>query len=153
MPDELERGPVELPPGNVAQVELGRAISAALENIRDCEAVRRAIDLLDKSVNDEPRDIGVTNDFNILAKYVGANPGVGVPLGFHFDDTSRQIIAERRGPLKNGAHGRCGRCGRSAPAFANEPLGTPRPRNRLTAVLALIDCSVVSSESPMPQLC
>ncbi len=57
VPDELEPGPVELPTQNVAQVELGRAITAALENIRDREAVRRAIDLLDKSVNDEPRDI------------------------------------------------------------------------------------------------
>lgn len=53
LPDELECGPVELPTQNVAQVELGHAITAALKNIRDGEAVRRAIDLLDKSVSDE----------------------------------------------------------------------------------------------------
>jgi len=33
-------------------VELGHAISAALETIRDREAVRRAINSLDKSVSD-----------------------------------------------------------------------------------------------------
>jgi len=43
--------PVE-PPTNVGQVELGHAISAALETIRDREAVRRAINSLDKSVSD-----------------------------------------------------------------------------------------------------
>ena len=53
VPDELERGPVGLPTQNVAQVELGHAISAALENIRDREAVRHAIALLDKSVSGE----------------------------------------------------------------------------------------------------
>ena len=50
--DELERGPCEPPTQNVAQLELGRAISAALENIRDREAVRRTINSLDKSVSD-----------------------------------------------------------------------------------------------------
>ena len=55
VPDELERGPVEPPTQNVAQLDLGRAISAALENIRDHEAVRRAVDLLDRSVSDELR--------------------------------------------------------------------------------------------------
>ncbi len=39
VPDELDRGRVELPTLNGAQVELGRAISAALENIRDRKAV------------------------------------------------------------------------------------------------------------------
>ena len=52
VPDELERGPVEPLTQNVAQVELGRAISAALEDIRDREAVTRAINSLDKSVSD-----------------------------------------------------------------------------------------------------
>ena len=51
VPDKLERGPVE-PPTNVGQVELGHAISAALKTIRDREAVRRAINSLDKSVSD-----------------------------------------------------------------------------------------------------
>ena len=46
VPDELERGPVEPPTENLAQVELGRAISAALENIRDREAVWRALEAL-----------------------------------------------------------------------------------------------------------
>ncbi len=55
-PDELELRPVAPPTQNVAQVELGRAISAALENIRDREAVRHAIELLGTSVTDEPHD-------------------------------------------------------------------------------------------------
>ncbi len=52
VPDKLEHGPVEPLTQNVTQVELGRAISAALENIRDREAVTRAINSLDKSVSD-----------------------------------------------------------------------------------------------------
>ena len=52
VPEKLERGPVEPLTQNATQVELGRAISAALENIRDREAVTRAINSLDKSVSD-----------------------------------------------------------------------------------------------------
>jgi len=52
VPDKLKRGPVEPLIQNVTQVELGRAIDAALETIRDREAVRRAINSLDKSVSD-----------------------------------------------------------------------------------------------------
>ena len=52
VPDKPECGPVEPLTQNVTQVELGRAISAALETIRDREAVRRAINSLDKSVSD-----------------------------------------------------------------------------------------------------
>ncbi len=52
VPDKLERGPVEPLTQNATQVELGRAISAALENIRDRQAVRRTISSLDKSVSD-----------------------------------------------------------------------------------------------------
>ncbi len=52
VPDNLERGPVEAPIQNVGRMELGGAISAALENIRDREAVKRAINSLDKSLSD-----------------------------------------------------------------------------------------------------
>ena len=52
VPDKLERGPVEPLTQNATQVELGRALSAALENIRDRQAVTRAINSLDKSVSE-----------------------------------------------------------------------------------------------------
>ena len=69
VPDKLERGPVEPPTQNVGQVELGPAISAALETIRDREAVRRAINSRDESVSDAlvTSTVGVSKD---VGKYL-----------------------------------------------------------------------------------